>query len=111
MRPPRVPIKKLDIMGKPFEVVDATATLEMDEGCLGKCVHSKCLIMLNLTQARSQLRDTLLHEAMHGIYAEMGLGTDIDDDKEETIIRRMATGVLYLLRANPKFVDVLTEKN
>ena len=110
MRPPKLPIKSLDILGKPFAVEDATTALEIEDGTLGKCVSSKCLILLNLNQNRAQLRDTLLHEALHAVYSEMGLGEDIPEALEETIVRRFATGTLNLLRANPKFVDLLTEK-
>ena len=110
MRPPKLPVKSLDILGKPFAVEDATAVLELEDGTLGKCAHAKCFIMLNLSQNRAQLRDTLLHEALHAIYSEMGLCEDIKEELEETIIRRMATGTLYLLRANPKFVSFLMEK-
>jgi len=102
-------IHTIDIMGKPYSVEFSTTLMAVDD-CVGKCLPSKQMICVDETQARGQLRDTLMHEVMHGVFSESGLGTEIKgEDEEETIVRRLTTGFLQVLRANPKFTKLLTE--
>jgi hypothetical protein len=59
------------------------------------------------------LRDTILHELMHGItnqlaFCEKQVG--LSDDQEEHVVRTLSTAILALLRDNPKLVQFLTEK-
>lgn len=49
-------------------------------------------------------QDSLLHEVMHAVEFSMGL------DLEETIIERMATGLLAVIKDNPNFVTYLRRR-
>jgi hypothetical protein len=88
----------VDIFGKPYavEVVDRA------EGDYGECFVDACRIEVAGYQCDHQKRDTLLHEVLHGVDHEMHC------NMSEAQIRRMATGLLQVLRHNPEFVAFLT---
>jgi len=72
------------------------------EGDYGECFSDQCRIEVRSTQCHQQQADTLLHEAMHAVDHELHCGMT------EPQIRRMATGLLALLRDNPALVVFLT---
>lgn len=72
------------------------------EGDYGETFADQCRIELRITQCHQQQADTLLHEAMHAVDHELHCGLT------EPQIRRMATGLLALLRDNPALVQFLT---
>ena len=49
-------------------------------------------------------QDILLHEVLHAVEAQMGL------DLEDTIIERLATGLLAVLKDNPTLITYLRRK-
>lgn len=49
-------------------------------------------------------QDSLLHEVMHAVEFSMGL------DLEETVIERMATGLLAVMKDNPRLVTYLRRR-
>lgn len=58
-------------------------------------------------QAGAQLRDTLLHEALHAIFDYIGLSHDWGPALEEHVICRLSPAVLELMRRNPVLVNYL----
>lgn len=56
-------------------------------------------------------RETVLHEALHGIYFQAGLRLEpwSKDKVEEKIIWSMAPKILELLKDNPELVEYLLE--
>lgn len=54
-----------------------------------------------------QERDTLMHEALHALFALTGLDLEQDDAKTESIISRLSPALLDMLRSNPTFTDHL----
>ena len=104
-------IVKIDVMGKTYSV-DWSPTMQAMDDCVGKCLPVQQSIIVSSDQAKGQLRDTLMHEVMHAVYSETGLGAIIKgDDDEETVVRLLTTGFLQVLRANPQFAKLLTEKD
>lgn len=86
------------IIGKRYEV--RISELEED---YGQCLSEQCLIEIKTSnQCHQQQADTLLHEVMHAIDHEMHCSMS------EPQIRRMATGLLAVLRDNPALVEFLT---
>ena len=71
------------------------------EGDYGETFADQCRIEVRTTQCHQQQADTLLHEAMHAVDHEMHCSMT------EPQIRRMATGLLALLRDNPALVAFL----
>jgi hypothetical protein len=93
MIPPEV-----DVIGKPYAI---TVTAR-GEGDYGECFSDQCRIEIADYQCLLQQRDTLLHEVMHAVDHEMHCGMS------EPQIRRMATGLLQVLRHNAGLVAFLT---
>lgn len=105
MRPP----KSVKIIGKSYRI-QASETLELDAGALGITHPDKCLISYIKTQDPQALRDTILHEVMHGIFSEAGISSElseIDKELEEKVVRRSATVLLDVLRNSRGFVNFL----
>lgn len=77
----------------------------------GQTVHEKNLIRLSANQAPPSMRDTLLHEVLHGVFWTGGLGSvfDIGKDEEEKLVRALTPWVLGLIRDNPELVTFLQE--
>ena len=99
-------IKSVDILGKRYSVREEPLLADL----AGAHVKYRCTIQWNPEQDIQQIQDTILHEVMHGVCAEMGLTTDWKEDTEpteETVVTRMSTGMLYVLRKNPKLVKFL----
>jgi glycerol-3-phosphate dehydrogenase len=98
---------EVDILGKRY-VVEITQREGGDEegsDDYGQCRSDQCRIEVANYQCDEQKRDTLLHEIMHGVDHEMHC------NMSEAMIRRMATGLLQVLRHNPDLVAFLVESN
>jgi hypothetical protein len=88
----------VDVLGKPYTI----EVVKKKGSDYGECFCDQCHIEVASYQCDHQKRDTLLHEVMHAVDHEM------DCDMKEEQIRRMATGLLAVLRQNPAFVAFLT---
>jgi hypothetical protein len=89
------------VLGKPY----AVEVVKKKGSDYGECFVDLCSIEIASYQCDHQKRDTLLHEVMHAVDHEM------DTDMKEEQIRRMATGLLAVLRQNPALVAFLTADN
>ena len=90
---------EVDILGKPYAI---TVTAK-GEGDYGECFADHCRIEIADYPCVMQQRDTLLHEVMHAVDHEMHC------NMSEAQIRRMATGLLQVLRHNAPLVAFLVE--
>ena len=92
----------VDIIGKVYRIewVDR----KQGDGDYGECFADECRIEVALFQCEQQRMDTLLHECLHAVDHELHCGLS------EPQTRRMATGLLALLRQNPALVAFLTGK-
>lgn len=54
--------------------------------------------------------DTLLHEIMHAVWKEVGLGETVDSEVEEKIVKALTTGLVGVLRDNPAVVRWLAKR-
>jgi hypothetical protein len=98
MRPER-----LKILGKPFTIKWLTEELAAD--LMGECDTDKQVISVREGQPLEQEQDTLLHEVMHAVDEAM------DAKMKETQVKKLATGLLAVLKDNPSFVAFLKKKN
>ena len=89
----------VDILGKTYVV----QSVVREEGDYGETWADECRIEIWAKPCEMQQRDTLLHEVLHGIDHELNCKLS------EAQIRRMATGLLQVLRHNPEFVAFLTD--
>lgn len=79
------------------------------EDLLGHCDRRQLVINIDDSQAPGQRRDSLLHEALHGVTDIVGLAAEWGGEREETIVARLTPALLALLRDNPKLVAYLTK--
>jgi hypothetical protein len=100
-------IKEVDILGKIYNVREVKDMASVDDA-VGKCKPEACQIWVAKDQHAQQQRDTLLHEILHGVWSEMGITEDVKEEQEETVVRRMGTGLLYVIRHNPELLELLT---
>ena len=106
MRPP----KSVKVIGKVYTITPSE-TLEADAGALGITHADKCAIYYIKSQDPQALRDTVLHEVLHAVFAEAGIAAElgeIDKELEEKVVRRAATVLLDTMRSSKGFVDFLT---
>lgn len=98
---------RVRIVGKTYRVV---AHDDFDDDRYGDCNVRECLIRLDLVDVDpQQVRDTLLHEILHALWKESGLGAG-EGASEEVIVRQLATSLLATLRENPPLVRFLLSK-
>jgi hypothetical protein len=101
---------------KTFQLSAKTWTITQDDrldddGEVGNHHGYRCAITYSAQPDIQQLRDVILHECMHALMYETGLGFELkdapEDVTEERVVRSLATATLALLRHNPKLVDFL----
>lgn len=71
----------------------------------GECTVDEQSIVIRDGQAHVEEADTLLHEAMHAVWALMDIGYS---DVEEHVIRKLATGLTLVLKDNPQLLTYLS---
>ena len=98
MTPPKV-LK----VGPHVYTVAPDALLDDDLGATRKATTT---IGWHPHQSDSQLRVTVLHEALHAVWDYAGV--DLGSDVEERVITAMAGPLLDTLRRNPRLVTWLT---
>jgi hypothetical protein len=94
--------KEVRVIGKRYRtrIVDK---VDDEESC-GESDPVEQTLRLLKAQGFEQARDTVLHEALHGVEHQLNL------DLEEQQIHQMATGMLALMRDNPSLVKYLMAK-
>lgn len=70
----------------------------------GRIDHDAQQILMQDGQTLDSEQDTLLHEVMHGVERAMDL------EVPETVIHRLATGLLAVMKDNPGFFTYLRAK-
>lgn len=99
---------RVKIIGKQHSVAYVPsghpALLDGKDPLAGSIVHDKQEIYVEEGQPLEQEQDTLLHEVVHGVERQMDLELD------ETAIRRLATGILAVIKDNPGFLTYLRQK-
>lgn len=80
------------------------ALLEGTDALAGSILHDRQQIYIEDDQPLESEQDTLFHEVLHGIERAM------DVDIPETATRRLATGIIAVLKDNPGFRAYLARK-
>ncbi len=91
------------IIGKTYGISYATGK-PLDDGNLGELDHDKQSITIRVGQPLEQEQDTILHEILHGVDHELFL------KMSEKQVRGMATGLLAVLKDNPRVASYLRRK-
>jgi hypothetical protein len=98
MRPHRI-----KVLGKPFEIKWLSA--ELSPELLGECDSDGQVIMVREGQPLEQEQDTLWHELIHAVDEAM------DSRLKESQVKRLATGLLAVIKDNPSLIQYLKKKN
>ncbi len=93
----------LKILGKPFKVTFGNEA-PLEDGDMGDCSTEGQAITIREGQPLENEQDSLLHEVIHAVsdYMEINL--------KEGQVTKLATGLLAVLKDNPKFVSYLRRK-
>ena len=70
----------------------------------GVCLVDHQRIYLSANQSWQQAGNTLLHEVMHGIWHQSGLGC-IETPTEENVVNIMATWIHLVMTSNPELAE------
>jgi hypothetical protein len=93
---------KLKILGKPFLIQWLSEGL--DAGLVGECDSDNQVIRVRDGQPLETEQDTLLHELLHAV------DEAVDSKMKESQVKRLATGLLAVLKENPNLVAYLRRK-
>lgn len=95
--------EKIKLLGKRI-VIQYTAGAPLDDGLNGECDSDKQLILIRDGQPLESEQDTVLHEVVHAIDEAM------DIKMKETQVKKLATGLLAVVKDNAGFVSYLRRK-
>lgn len=105
--------KVVRVNGKNYQVLFNDKNPLIEYANHGYCDNAKLVIHVEGDQNPVEEIDTVIHELLHAVWAQMSL-TDLDDQLEERIVRALGTGLTGLYADNPKLLDyykaVLTER-
>ena len=90
---------ELKILNLTYKVIFSSQEEMIVSGAMGFCSVDAQLIALAEDQANDAMQDTFLHEVMHALTAAFDLK---EKDKEESFVRRLATGICTVWNDNPK---------
>jgi hypothetical protein len=93
--------ERLKILGKPFT---KWLTEELSPDLVGECDTDRQVISIREGQPLESTQDTLLHEVCHAIDEAMDIGL------KETQVKKIATGLLAVLKDNSRFGPYLRRK-
>ena len=91
------------IIGKTYGIAYAIGK-PLDDGNLRELDHEKQSITIRIGQPLEQEQDTILHEILHGVDHELFL------KMSEKQVRGMTTGLLAVLKDNPKVSSYLRRR-
>jgi len=90
---------ELKILNLTYKAIFSSQEEMIVSGAMGFCSVDAQLIVVAEDQANDAMQDTFLHEVMHALTAAFDLK---EKDKEESFVRRLATGICTVWNDNPK---------
>lgn len=93
-----VPVRKVRIVGKDYSLNPASGRQFLDNDHYGQIIHQNLSILYSVDQSPAQLKDTIIHEALHGI--DYAMQTDL----EEKHVHALASGLYAWMVDNKKLV-------
>lgn len=77
-----------------------------DQDAHGKTNTNTHEIWINTTYTTSHILDTLIHELLHAIWNQYGLG---EKEEEETVVHRLSTGWTQVMSDNQHLVKYINQ--
>jgi hypothetical protein len=75
-----------------------------DTGNSANCMSDDQLIIVDPNLSEAGMREVVLHEILHGIWAQTGLQKEYTEDQQESIIWTLAPRLYGFLKDNPEFL-------
>ena len=79
-------------------------------GVLGACGTDDLTMLMQADNPPDVMAETLLHEAMHAMWAQTNLLKMFSSDEQEAVIYAMAPRIMAMLRDNPALARKLCKK-
>jgi Zn-dependent peptidase ImmA (M78 family) len=92
--------KSIKVLSVNYKVKLVSKEWKEEAEAYGLCNKDEAFIKLTKKQPLSIRLDTAIHELFHAVYHNMSI---LDEEKEEAIVSRMATGWVSVMRDNPAF--------
>lgn len=102
--------KRLKIGYSEFKIVPRSAHWGVRNKAFGECSPDEAKIQYDSTQKRSELVNTILHEALHGIVYMFDINFK-NMKEEENVVRKMANGLHTVFRDNPQFLEWIIQNS
>ena len=87
---------EVDVLGQTWRIVYCS-NLTTEHGLYGRTDPAQRLILIDTSQARTMMEDTLWHELLHAALATSACH-DLDDIIEERVLRTLTPAVLSVLK-------------
>jgi hypothetical protein len=85
--------------------IDYKSSVECDgDACFGWVDFDRRIIEVDQTVILPSIRETLLHECLHVIFAGVGLGEEKLETNNEHLTEQTTKGLMMLTRLNPMLV-------
>lgn len=109
-----MPIPSKIVVG-PLTYTVSSAQADIDAACraesadlYGHTNHGTLRIAIAPDVNQARQRETITHETLHCLTAQVGIVNELSADDEEKLVRRLAPALLDCLRRNPALVAYLT---
>lgn len=94
-------VEKLRILGKTYQVQEVEPAGLDNQGCIGEHCPKELKIWIRKGLAPDQARETLLHEAVHGL--DVALCTHLTEEQ----VCALSTGLFAMARESPEAVKYM----
>lgn len=104
--------EQIDIAGIRYSVELKKKLIDASGAMFGAIEFPKQRIRLKRDVGPDHMRDTLLHEVLHGCIDPTNISTMVgwNSEVEEAVVLALTPHLLAVLRGNPDFVAYLTEE-
>lgn len=93
-----VPVRKVRVLGKDYQLSPASGRQFSDNDNYGQVTHGTLTILYSVDQSPAQLKDTIIHEVLHGI--DFALQTELDERR----VHALASGLYAFMVENKKLI-------
>jgi hypothetical protein len=102
--------KRLKIGYSTFKLVPRSSQWGKRNKAFGECAPDEAKIQYDATQKKSELVNTILHEALHGIVYMFDINFK-SQREEENVVRKLANGLHTVFRDNPAFLEWIKQNS
>lgn len=102
--------KKIKIGYSEFKIIPRSNEWGKRNKAFGDCSPEQAKIQYDVTQKRTELVNTILHETLHGIVYMFDINFK-NSREEEKVIRKIANGLQTVFKDNPQFLEWIIQNS